>query len=169
MTLSPSLSSLQGFLSGVHFTCQCFNVVCVPCISHLLLYVTFLTLCVFAGGGDGAVLHVVSGNTKGARLWRLLLSKISCQTGFRTGEETCGRLCRVLQDWEVGLRALFYTRYKTCLYDLKLCEYIWWKVFLHKEKNFLLLKSELKLFFGVFFFFSFSYKIYFIIIIILLL
>lgn len=164
MTLSPSLSSLQGFpaetISCVHFTCQCFNVVCVPCISHLLLYVTFLTLCVFAGGGDGAVLHVVSGNTKGARLWRLLLSKISCQTGFRTGEETCGRLCRVLQDWEVSLRALFYTRYKTCLYvggdDLKLCEHIWWKVFLHKEKNFLLLKSELKLFFGVLGFFLFQ-------------
>lgn len=66
--------------------------------------------CVCAGGGDGAVLHLVSGNAKGTRLRRLLLSKVSCQTGVWTGEETRGRLRCVLQDREVSSRpSLFYS------------------------------------------------------------
>lgn len=45
---------------------------------EVLLFIYFYS----AGGGDGAVLHFVSGNTKGSWLRRLLLSQVSCQTGF---------------------------------------------------------------------------------------
>lgn len=74
--------------------------------------------CVSAGGGDRAVLHYVSGNAEGARLRRLLLPKVSCQTCFWTGEETRGRLRCVFQDRKVRFFTLYRTWFieYTCLF-----------------------------------------------------
>lgn len=61
-----------------------------------------------AGDRDGAVLHIFSGNSKGAWIRRVFLSKVSCQTCVRAGTEACGRLCRVLQNRKVSPFLLFW-------------------------------------------------------------
>lgn len=58
--------------------------------------------CLPTGSRNGTILHPLSGNTKGAWIWRVLLSKVSCQTGVGTGAQACGWLCCVLQNWEVS-------------------------------------------------------------------
>lgn len=67
-----------------------------------------------SGGGDGAVLHLVSGNAEGARLRRLLLPKVSSQTGIRAGEEARGRLRRLLQNRKVCFRGGFFWKECVC-------------------------------------------------------
>lgn len=86
--------SLQVNEEVKDFSALLFSLSCILSGEPLFFIYIFLS----AGSGDRAVLHFVSGNSKGARLRWILLSKISCQTGVGTGEKTRRWLCCVFQD-----------------------------------------------------------------------